>query len=162
MLERMGFRAGSAALAAALVVSSAACTGPYAPGPKTQVGAAAGAAAGGLIGAAAGGEAEGIIAGVLLGGLLGGALGNALDNVDREYAQRNAYFGLENTPAGTTSEWENPDSGHSGSFTPVRTWKNDEGDYCREFQQSITVGGKTERAYGTACRQPDGTWRVVS
>ena len=162
MSERIGFRATSAALAAALVVASAACTGPYAPGPKTQVGAAAGAAAGGLIGAAAGGEAEGIIAGVLLGGLLGGALGNALDNVDREYAQKNAYFGLENTPSGTTSEWVNPDSGHSGSFTPVRTWKDAEGDYCREFQQSISVGGKTERAYGTACRQPDGTWRIVS
>jgi surface antigen len=162
MSERMAFRAGSAALAAVLAMSAAACTGPYAPGPKTQVGAAAGAAAGGLIGAAAGGEAEGIIAGVLLGGLLGGALGNALDNVDREYAQHNAYFGLENTPAGTTSEWVNPDSGHSGSFTPTRTWQTDQGSYCREFQQSITVGGKTERAFGTACRQPDGTWRIVS
>ena len=25
---------------------------------------------------------------------------------------------------------------------------------------TVTVGGKTEEAYGNACRQPDGTWRV--
>jgi surface antigen len=36
------------------------------------------------------------------------------------------------------------------------------GAYCREFQQTVTIGGKTESAYGTACRQPDGTWKVVS
>ena len=33
---------------------------------------------------------------------------------------------------------------------------------CREFQQTITVGGRTETAYGTACRQPDGDWKIVS
>ena len=32
---------------------------------------------------------------------------------------------------------------------------------CREFQRTITIGGKTEKAYGTACRQPDGTWKEV-
>lgn len=29
----------------------------------------------------------------------------------------------------------------------------------REYQTTIIVGGKRERAYGTACLQPDGTWR---
>lgn len=36
------------------------------------------------------------------------------------------------------------------------------GRYCREFQQKVTVGGKTEEAYATACQNPDGTWEVVS
>lgn len=31
----------------------------------------------------------------------------------------------------------------------------------REFTQQITVNGKTEDAYGTACRQPDGSWKIV-
>ena len=39
-----------------------------------------------------------------------------------------------------------------------KDWK---GEQCREFQQTITIGGKTEKAYGTACRQPDGTWKEV-
>ncbi len=34
------------------------------------------------------------------------------------------------------------------------------GEQCREYQRTITIGGKTETAYGTACRQPDGTWKT--
>ena len=33
---------------------------------------------------------------------------------------------------------------------------------CREFQTHIIIDGKSEPAHGTACRQPDGTWRVVN
>lgn len=32
---------------------------------------------------------------------------------------------------------------------------------CREFAQTITVGGQPVQAVGTACRQPDGTWRIM-
>jgi hypothetical protein len=30
---------------------------------------------------------------------------------------------------------------------------------CREYQTSIMIGGKPQKAYGKACRQPDGTWK---
>jgi surface antigen len=159
-MEKRRAGGGRGVAAVLLALTTAACVGPSAAGPKTQVGAATGAAAGGLLGAALGGEAEGIIAGVLLGGLLGGAVGNALDNRDREYARMNSYHALEVTPAGTTSEWHNPDSGNAGTITPTRTYQTDTGTYCREFQQTITVGGRTQQAFGTACRQPDGSWRV--
>jgi surface antigen len=120
----------------------------------------AGAAGGGLLGAAAGdGGAEAIAAGVLLGGLLGGALGDALDQSDRRYAATSFDRGLEYRPSGRPSTWHNPDSGHSGSLTPVRTYRDEYG-YCREFVQTVTVEGRTEQAHGIACRQPDGTWRV--
>jgi len=33
---------------------------------------------------------------------------------------------------------------------------------CREYQQTITVGGRTERAYGTACKQADGSWKIIN
>ncbi len=131
-------------------------------GPKTGLGAAAGAAGGGLIGAAAGGGTEGILAGVLIGGLIGGAVGNALDQDDRRMADETASESLETQPAGTTSTWRNPDSGHSGTFTPTYTYQEADGTYCREFQQSIKVGDQVEQAYGTACRQPDGQWKVVN
>ena len=32
--------------------------------------------------------------------------------------------------------------------------------YCREFQKQIIIDGRTEQAYGVACRQPDGTWKL--
>lgn len=31
---------------------------------------------------------------------------------------------------------------------------------CREFNTSVMVGGAPQRAYGTACLQPDGSWRI--
>jgi len=34
--------------------------------------------------------------------------------------------------------------------------------YCREFQTTIVVDGRPEKAHGTACLQPDGTWQVVN
>jgi surface antigen len=113
------------------------------------------------IGAAAGGGSEGIIGGALLGGLLGVAIGNALDQRDREYAAGTYRQSLEMSRTGTTSTWYNPDSGHSGTITPTRTYESASGQYCREFQQTVTVGGQTEQAYGTACRQPDGSWQIV-
>ena len=33
--------------------------------------------------------------------------------------------------------------------------------YCREFQRDVIIDGKSERAYGTACLQPDGSWKIV-
>ena len=35
------------------------------------------------------------------------------------------------------------------------------GSQCREFQQTVMVDGRSEQIYGTACRQPDGTWKVI-
>jgi len=147
-------------LACALLLAVA-LTGCAEAGPKTAIGAVGGAAAGGLIGAAAGGGATGIIGGVLLGGLLGGAVGNALDQRDRDLAAQAYQNSLENERTGTTSTWRNPDSGHSGTVTPTRTYESASGQYCREFQQTVTVGGETQQAYGTACRQPDGSWKIV-
>ena len=92
-------------------------------GPKTGIGAALGAAGGGLLGAAAGGGATGIAAGVLLGGLLGGATGSVLDDQDRRTAANTTQQALESKPSGTTSTWTNPDTGHSGSVTPIRTYQ---------------------------------------
>jgi surface antigen len=149
----------AAACLVALALPLAACE---TMGPKTGIGAATGAAAGGLIGAAAdGGRGEAIIAGVLLGGLLGGALGNALDQQDRLYMSEATQDGLEGSRTGYETEWHNPDSGHYGSVTPTRTWQTASGEYCREYQQTVTIGGRSEQAFGEACREPDGSWRVV-
>jgi surface antigen len=46
-------------------------------------------------------------------------------------------------------------------ITPSNYYQSQSGQYCREYTQKIQVGGKSQEAYGTACRQPDGTWQVV-
>jgi len=40
--------------------------------------------------------------------------------------------------------------------TAVREGFAENGEFCREFQQEVRVGGRTERRYGPACRQEDG------
>lgn len=36
------------------------------------------------------------------------------------------------------------------------------GEYCREYTKPVRIGGERQESYGTACRQPDGSWRIVS
>lgn len=35
------------------------------------------------------------------------------------------------------------------------------GRYCREYQANTVVNGRAQASYGTACRMPDGQWRIV-
>ena len=128
--------------------------------PKTTWGGMLGAAGGGLIAAAAGASPAGIVGGVLIGGLVGGAVGNALDQKDKEMAQQAAQQAFENSRSGESSAWQNPDSGNSGSITPTQTYQNPSGQYCREYEQDIVVGGEPQKTYGTACRQADGSWQI--
>ena len=36
----------------------------------------------------------------------------------------------------------------------------DQPRYCREFTQHVRMNGRLQETYGTACLQPDGSWRV--
>jgi len=145
-----------------LLVLSLLVTGceTMADNPKATLGGATGAAAGGLIAAAAGGGAAGIVGGVLLGGLVGGAIGNALDQRDKQMAMDAAQRSFESSGTGSATSWNNPDSGNSGSITPTRTYQQASGQYCREYQQTVYIGGEPHESYGTACRQPDGSWKI--
>jgi surface antigen len=68
---------------------------------------------------------------------------------------------LENAETNPTSDRENPDTQTTRSVTPIETFQNEVGQYCREYQKTITIEGRQHRAYGTACRMPDGSWQVV-
>ena len=126
------------------------------------IGGLGGAGAGALIGSSVGGTQGGLIGGgigAILGGLAGSSIGQSLDNQDKQRMQESNQRALERAKTGQTSTWKNPDSGNSGSIKTTRTFQNN-GQYCREYAQTITVGGKSEQGYGTACRQPDGSWKV--
>lgn len=130
---------------------------------KETVGTVLGGIGGAVIGSAFGsgsGRLVGVAAGALAGAYLGNQIGSSLDKADRSAMERASQQATA-APIGETISWRNPDSGNSGTVTPTREGTTGSGDYCREFQQSVTVGGKTEEAYGTACRQPDGSWKVV-
>ena len=130
--------------------------------PKAVLGSLLGGAVGVGIAAAAGGGTGAMLGAGLGGMLIGGFIGNRLDARDKRMASEAAQKAFENNRSGQTSVWNNPDSGHSGTITPTRTTQLANGQYCREYNQTITVGGEQHQAYGTACRQADGTWKIQS
>jgi surface antigen len=130
--------------------------------PKAVLGSLGGAAAGAGIAAIAGGSTGWIVAAGLAGGLLGGAIGHRLDNKDKQMAAEAAARAFETNRTGQSAAWKNPDSGNSGTITPTKTYQAASGQYCREYRQDVIIGGEEQQAYGTACRQPDGSWKIQS
>lgn len=98
--------------------------------------------------------------GVLAGSQVGRSIGQSLDKADLAYEAQAQQSALERTRSGQATGWSNPDSGNKGTVTPTRTYQTSTGQYCREYQQTVTIGGETEKAYGQACRQADGSWRI--
>lgn len=144
-------------------LSLGACQTLEGRGNKEMLGGAGGAVLGGLAGSQIGsgsGRLWATGAGVLLGALVGSDIGSSLDKADMMYAQK-ANTSAHSAPIGESISWNNPDSGNHGQVTPVRDGYSSAGRYCREYQQTVVVGGKEQSAYGTACQQPDGSWEIV-
>lgn len=134
-------------------------------GTGETVGGLGGAVLGGVLGAQVGkgqGQLIAVGAGALLGALVGSSIGRTMDEVDRMRMEETTQGALETNRDYTTSSWVNPNTGVSGTVTPQETYRTNSGQYCREYTQTVTIDGRREEAYGTACRQPDGSWQIVS
>lgn len=148
-------------IVALLVLSGCA---PYAGGPREQSGTIIGAGTGALLGAQVGGGRGRLVAvaiGTLAGALIGQDIGRTLDRADQIAMQQNAQYALEHAPTQSSTPWRNPDSGNRGEITPIETYQTSAGQYCREYRQTVWIGGEKQEAYGTACRQPDGSWKII-
>ena len=142
--------------AACLAGLLAACT--TAP-TREEKGVLIGAIAGGILGHQVGGGSGQVLAtmvGTVAGAAIGGSIGRQMDETDR----LNTAAALENVRTGVPSAWVNPDTGYEYVVTPTETYESDTGP-CREYTLDATIGGKTEQVYGTACRQADGSWKVI-
>lgn len=148
-------------VAAALILG--ACTSNA--GQKETAGTLLGGVGGAVLGSQIGGGSGRLVAtavGTFAGALIGNEIGRSLDRAD-QLAMQQAEQRAHSAPIGEAVVWNNPDSGNYGSVTPVREGtQTGTGAYCREYQTTVTVGGREERAFGTACQQPDGSWQIVS
>ena len=155
-------RIATLATLAILAVALSACA---AGREKEQMGGLVGAGLGALAGSQIGsgtGQLVAIGLGTLAGAYVGGEVGRQLDERDRLLAGRATRIAYT-APVGQTIAWDNPDSGNSGTVTTLREGTHTgTGAYCREYQQTVTVGGERQSAYGTACRQPDGSWEIAN
>ena len=85
-----------------------------------------------------------------------------LDNLDANQQRRHesAMAAASMAPVGEPIIWQ--DGNASGSVRTVRIGQTATGLQCREFQHTVTIGGRTQQAYGTSCLQPDGSWKIIS
>ena len=128
---------------------------------RSEISGILGGVAGGIIGSQIGkgdGKTVATIGGAIIGYLVGSAIGQDLDRLDH------ACVGqvLEHGRTHETVAWRNPDSGRSYEVTPTKIYRDDGGEYCREYTSVSTMGGRTQKVYGRACRRTDGTWRLVN
>ncbi len=127
-------------------------------GQNEQAGVIIGGILGGVLGSHVGkgdGRTAAIILGSLVGASIGGAVGHSMDDTDR----LKTTHSLENIRTGVPTSWNNPDTGNAYTVTPTRTYEEAVGP-CREYTIDAVIGGKKEKVYGTACRQPDGSWKT--
>jgi hypothetical protein len=70
-----------------------------------------------------------------------------------------AYRSALAAPVGEPINWR--DGRINGDITTTRDgWAGER--YCREFRQNIVIDGRTEEAYGTACRNnADADWEII-
>jgi surface antigen len=152
-----------AAPALAMTVALSGCANDGRGGNEVG-GTLMGAALGGLVGSQFGrgeGRLAATAAGTLLGAYIGNSVGRKLDEEDRR-RMRDAEVRAYTSPLNEPIVWNNPRNGTSGSVTPIRDGQSSRGEYCREFQSEVVVGGERQNAHGTACREPDGSWRIVN
>lgn len=127
---------------------------------KADVGTMTGAVAGGLLGSTIGGgrgQVMAIAAGAAAGALVGNAIGKNMDDADRMKMNQ----ALDSNNVGQPAYWNNRKTGASYKVTPVKNVTVKSNKYCREYQTVATIDGQQQKMYGTACRQPDGSWKVV-
>ncbi len=62
-----------------------------------------------------------------------GAPARVLSASDIELADQTLQYGLNYAVSDATVEWRNPETGRSGTVTPLRTYTTADGAYCREF-----------------------------
>lgn len=125
-----------------------------------DVGVITGGVAGGLIGSTVGGGSGKILAiaaGTIAGAVIGGSIGKNMDANDRMRMNR----ALDNNPVGQPTYWQNANSGAAYRVVPTRNVTVRGNKYCREYRTVADIAGKKQQIYGTACRQPDGTWKAV-
>lgn len=144
----------------AVLCSSLLLPGCSTPITQEQTGMVLGGVLGGALGSQVGkgrGRTAATVVGTIAGAAVGGAVGRSMDDTDRMKVSQS----LESGRTGVATRWRNPDTGNAYTVMPTRTYESGDAP-CRDYTVDGNIGGKKEKITGTACRQPDGTWRASS
>ncbi len=128
---------------------------------NAAAGTVVGAIAGGLIGnqfGHGGGRVAATVGGAVVGGVVGNKIAGDMDCDDRHYAFDAYYHALDGN-IGQRYEWRNPE-GDYGYLIPTREYREDDGRWCRDFEEGVYRHGDWHTRNGTACHYDDG-WRFM-
>ena len=96
----------------------------------------------------------------LNGSIIGQGIGSTLDETSMKAALQAEYQALERGKPGESFQWTGG-NGVSGFVTPQQTYQVGSQN-CRRYEQTIMRNGQQQKASGTACRNPDGSWSALS
>jgi surface antigen len=126
---------------------------------RKAIGAVMGGAIGGVIGAQVGdgaGRRIAILAGAAAGTLIGSHVGRKMDEADRACVGE----ALEKAPDNGTVQWASSDGSTTYRVKPI-TRQPDTDLSCRLFELEATTAAGSSTSKANACRESDGSWRLV-
>jgi surface antigen len=88
-------------------------------------------------------------------------LSRKLDAEDLRRATAAMSTALDPQGSGASVNWDNPQSGAKGSFTPVGQPYPLDGKICRAFLASVSVEETQEKLEGSACREKTAEWALI-
>jgi surface antigen len=171
----------------AILATILVCAGafPAAAGEDSLIGTVVGAGLGGWAGSSIGrgtGRLAATGAGVFLGGALGNSIGSSMDRANGGYggyAYASPYYDQPTVyepnyvapyaPPPPSVVYLQPEvvykqadnvyvsGGYVGDYDAT---PDADTHFCREYTQETRINGTIQESYGTACLQPDGTWKI--
>ncbi len=126
------------------------------------IGTGLGMAAGGLLGSQIG-KGSGQLVSTGVGMAVGGVIGNSIaKDIDSPTAPAPSAYVPPGEPAPVVYNSYTPNyvAPPAPPPAPPITYV-DKNTYCRPYSQEIRIDGQIQESFGTACLQPDGTWRIV-
>ena len=85
-----------------------------------------------------------------------------LTGSDAQSVYGSFQYALENSPTQQAISWQNRATGLTGATIPLRTYYTQTGQSCRDYFTSLQIFGINQQAYGSACRQPQGYWKIIN
>lgn len=84
-----------------------------------------------------------------------------LEEEDVKMAAAAKQNALETRRDGEPTTWRNVKTGNSGSITPVRTYVTENGVFCRDYREVVSIGVDKGEATSTGCRTSPKSWTSV-
>jgi surface antigen len=162
-VNRWGMRLFFVAILAGLLATGGLTAA--AAGDATLLGTGFGAIAGGLIGNQFGhgaGRFAFTTLGVATGATLGNDLGRSIDYANASYAG-GGYSGASYTSYDSAVAVRQPyKANYVAPVAPSPIYEDGEtGAFCRAYSRRVHTPSGWQEEYGTACLEPDGSWRRV-